>query len=75
MALLAAVARRVNDTGLAALNATGLAQTAPHAAESIGSPTRLRAPPWRIAGGHGSDDVATQIVSPSSMRCSAVGNG
>ena len=33
VALLAAVARRVGDAGLAALSATGLGQTAPHAAE------------------------------------------
>ena len=49
VALLAAVARRVNpqDDGLAALNATGLAQTAPHATDIDRIADALAAPPRR----------------------------
>ena len=62
MALLAAVARRVNDAGLAALNATGLGQTAPHAAEIDRVADALARHRGESLVVTGSDDVATQIV-------------
>ena len=63
VALLAAVARRVNDdAGLAALNATGLAQTAPHAADIDRVADALARHRGESLVVTGSDDVATQIV-------------
>ena len=62
VALLAAVARRVNDAGLAALNATGLGQTAPHAAAIDRVADALARHRGESLVVTGSDDVATQLV-------------